>query len=474
MRKIIFPLIIVILLGVLAVPVMAQGPSSYESTLNVTNVSGSSGTITLTYYNSDGTVAATYEDDIDPYETKFYTTLPSVSDGFNGSMIVSSGVPIAAASMVIGKDAGDSPMNYAHYVGVSNGSGTAYLPLLMDSNYGFNTFYYVQNTSNDLVDVAISYSDGLVVSAIEDLEPGASVKIDNQAEAHTAKKFTGTLTATGGDIAVTVVEWADGSYGKPLYSYSGFDGGSTNPVLPMVNQNNYGYWTAIPVQNLGTITTTVTLSYTPTKAGTACTETLEIGPGALGEFGSYAHKFSPQTPGTTCTLGQTFVGVATVTGNTASQPLVGIVNQLNTELTEDYDKGAALMGINVSKATPKVVFPEVYQWYGTWHWWSSITITNLSGSALPIGDVSCRGVGTSDGGAEDVSWSNTSAIANGEGWITDLYQDFGPMPNTFLGGVICTSATGEIVGTLNTLGHTAPDAIDTYTIYEGVNVEVTP
>lgn len=467
MRKLL-TILIVVMLAALAIPAFAQGPSSYESTVNVTNATNGPGNIVLTYYDSTGAVVATYPDAIGAYETKFYTTLPGLAGSFDGAMIVSSDVPIAAASMVIGKDGGGNVMNYANYVGVSSGDSPIYLPLLMDSNYGFNTWFSVQNTGTTPVDVDIQYSDGKS-NSITALAPGASKKIDNNAEPHTVKKFAATVSATG-DIAVTVVEWADGSYGRPLYSYLGFDGGSVDPVLPMVNQNNFGYWTAIPIQNLGNQATTVTLSYTPTKAGTACTETLTIQPGALAEFGSFAHRFAPQTPGTNCVLGQKFVGVATVSNNSTSQPLVGILNQLNTTLSPGYDKGAALMGLNKGDATPLVIFPEVYQWYGAWNWWSSITITNLSGASLPANDVTCRGVGSSNSGAVNVTWSNPTPIANGSGWITDLFKDFGPMPNTFLGGVICTSATGNIVGTLNTLGHTSPASIDTYTIYEGVNL----
>jgi hypothetical protein len=118
-----------------------------------------------------------------------------------------------------------------------------------------------------------------------------------------------------------------------------------------------------------------------------------------------------------------------------------------------------------------VVFPEVYQWYGTWDWWSSITITNLSGFTLPIDDVTCSGVGQDGSGAVNVSWTNDTAIADEAGWITDLYQGYGPMPDGFYGGVVCTSSTGEIVGTLNTLGHNSPSAIDAFTIYEGFNTD---
>jgi hypothetical protein len=372
---------------------------------------------------------------------------------------------------VIGKDASAVAMAYAQYIGKSSGSATVYLPLLMDSNYGFNTFYSVQNVSTSPVDVAITYSDGLVVSAISDLQPGASAKIDNQAEAHAVKKFSAVLTATGGDIAAAVVEWADGTYGNPLLSFNDFAGGAVYPIFTMVNENNYGYWTALPVQNLGGSATTVTMSYTPTKSGSACTETMQIPANGQVEFGSYAFVFSG-SGGTgwssTCARGVKFVGTAAVTANSAGTDLVGLINQTTTILPGS-DKGGTLSSVDPASATDTVVFPDVRQWHGTYNWWTSITITNLSGAELPIDDITCHAVGTDPGGAVDMNYTNAAAIADGAGWITDLYTGYGPMDDGFVGGVVCTSATGVIVGSANNLGHTAAADLDSYALYDGIN-----
>jgi len=471
MRKLSFVFIVMFLLGALVVPVSAAGPVSYDSTVNVTNTTSTAGNISLAYYNPNGSVAATYSDTIAAYETKWYVTLPGLSSAFDGSMVISSSVPLGSMSTIIGKDAGEIAMAYGGYDGFSQGSTSVYLPLLMDSNYGFSTFYSVQNVSSAPVNVTIAYSDGLSVPAITGLQPNASVKIDNQAEAHTAKKFSAQLTATGA-IAVSVVEWGDDSYGNPILSYNGFPSGSTNPIIPIVNQNNYGYWTAIPIQNLGSVATAVTLTYTKTKGtGTNCTETITIPANSQVEFGSYAFVFSttpPYTVVSTCVMGQTFIGNAVVTGNSTSQPLVGLANQ-STTIQPGSDKGAALMGLDPASASSVLVFPDVRQWHGTDNWWTSLTITNLSGATLPIGDVSCHAVGTGPGGAVNLTFSNTAAIVNNAAWLVDLYTGYGPMPDGFVGGVVCTSATGKLVGNANNLGHNAAANLDSLIVYEGIN-----
>lgn len=473
MRRFISLLIVVMLIGVANVPVSAQ-PSSYESTVAVTNVAETPGTITLTFYNPDGSEAGSQTESIDPLETLYFETF-SVASGFEGSMVISSSVPLASSSTIIGSDV--SIMNYASYVGVSQGASTVYIPLLMDENYGYNTYFSVQNTGTANVNVSIDYSDGLSTS-ITSLEPGAAEIVDNQSEAHTVKKFSAILESTG-PIAVVVVEWSDGTYGDELLSYNGFaeEQGSTELVFPMINENNYGYWTAIPIRNLGDTGTQVTLTYIPTKAGTECYETLTVPADGYAEFGNYSFVSDDVVVDSNCTLGERFVGSAVVTANSTSQPLVGVMNQ-STTIQEGLIKGSALMTMDPSLATAKIVFPESYQGLGSEEWWSSITIVNVSGATLPIGDVTCRGIGTAEGSPVDETWSNTAAIDDGKGWITDLFWKIDsehpseyPLQFGFMGGIICESASGgEIVGLNNTLGHLSGDTIDSLTSYEGVNV----
>lgn len=468
MRKYVLPFAIVIAILVIAIPVLAAGPASYESTVNITNISGSSGTVTLDYYDNLGVVTATYTETISGYETKFYTTLPGLAGSFDGAMIVSANVPIAANSVIIGKDGSDNPINYASYVGISVGAPSLYLPLLMDENAGYSTYYSVQNTSGSPVDVDITYDDGTTAS-ITALEPGASVTINNKDEVHTKKVLSAELVSTG-NIAATVVEFGEDGVNAPLYAYNGFGAGSLDPFFGLVNENNYGYWTSVIVQNLGAVDSDVTLQYAPNAIfGTPCTETRTIPAGGKRIYATYAFAFDNQTTDNDCVMGEKFVGVATVMTNTASVPLVGIVNQLND--TGGVIKGAALMSLNRSTATSTVLFPEIYQWYGTWNWWSSVTIINLSGFSLPLNDVTCRAVGTNNVGPVDTTWTNdTKVIDNNAGWAQQFYQNKPTLGNGFIGTVSCTSATGTITGSSNTLGAGAPDDIDTLGVYEGISV----
>jgi hypothetical protein len=469
MRKLLFLSVVLSMVFFLVPPVQAQAPVSYESSVNVTNVSDTGGPINLVFYNPDGTVAANIPDTINAYETKVYTSFPGIASGFSGSMIIESSVPLASMGMVIGKNSAVQAVGYASYIGTSVGSTTVYLPLLMSNNYGFHTFFHIQNTSSGDVNVNINYSDGVTGPVVNGLKPGASFKVDNRLEPGHVMDFTGIVQATG-PVAVAVVEYNAGS-GNQLYSYNGFNSGTTNPIFPMINENNYGYWTSANIQNVGTTTTTVTLSYTPTEAGSACYETQEIPPGQKRDFATYVFAYNksiyPHPITTNCVYKQRFIGGAVVTANSANQPLVGIVNQINT--TDDPNKGAALMSQNPDTASNTVVFPNLQQWVGSWNWWTSLTIINVSGGTLSTGDIQCNITGTSPGGPFTAILSNPAPLANGAGWLHQFYKDRSPLPNGFVGGAVCSTPGGKIVGTMNILAANAGISIDSLGVYEGIN-----
>lgn len=468
-KRLIIALLVVVFVALSVEPVSAQLPSSYSSTVNVTDVTGSGGVITLTFYDLNGDIIDEIEDTISGYETKWYKTLP-ISSGFDGSMVISSSVQLASMSIIQAKNSSGNPMSYAGYIGTSSGSTEVFLPLLMSRNFGYHTYFYVQNTSSTPVNIDIEYSDG-TSRTINNLPPNTSAKIDNRLEDHPATYFSGRLTANG-QIAAAVVGYSDGRYGKQLYSYTGFSSGALFPFFTIINQLNYGYWTGISLQNMGDVETTVTLEYTPVLSGQACFETQTIPPREERLFGNYTFVYSKPSDyppiESDCRRGRTFIGTAVVTVNTNNQPLVGIINQLNLSL--DPNKGAALMTQDPTSASDTIVFPYVQQWDGSWNWWTGWTVINASGGSLPAGDIECRVVGSSPSGPVNTVLSNPSQLGNGEGWYHLFYRNTAPLPNGFTGGAVCVSQSGgNILGSMNILAAGASTAIDSKATYEAIN-----
>ena len=173
--------VLVLTLGFLATPAKAAIPVSYESSIQLRNLTDSDGTITLTFYDLTGEEVASVPDEIEANETKsYYQSSMPIDAGFNGSVVIASSVEVAAESNIVGLNSSNNPISYAAYGGFSEGSNEVYLPTLFKNNYGYNTFYYVQNSGSVATDVEITYSDG-ITNEISDLQPGQS-KIIKQSE----------------------------------------------------------------------------------------------------------------------------------------------------------------------------------------------------------------------------------------------------------------------------------------------------
>jgi hypothetical protein len=408
---------------------------TYSAGTTAQNLSNSAvASISITYYNQDGTVNATVTDTIPALSNKTYYPTNSM----NGSAVISSDQPLAAIVNVLG----NSGVVGTAYGGSSQGSTTAYVPILMKNNYGFNTWFNVQNAGSSATTVTANYSDGTTAS--QSINPGASKTFDQATETHTPKTFAATLTSTGSQpIVVTVVE----ENSTTLSSYSGFASGSTNPVMPIINANNYGVVTGVSIQNAGSVATNVTVSYTPSAAGTACTETISIPAGAVKNFALNAFTNTPQTPGTTCTLGQKFVGSGQVTANSASQPLVAIVNQANGTKNAD-----AYNAFDPNTGTQKVFFPQIFdRYYGIN---SDINVMNVgSGSTT----VTCTFTGSAH--------TKSQTLAPGQS-LYELEKNL--IANSYLGAATCTATNSgdKIVGMSDILSSVTTDG---FSDYDGFN-----
>jgi hypothetical protein len=434
-----------LVLGLAVSPVSAAAPVDYESSIQVRNLSADAGEITLVFYDLTGApVGAPVVDPIAGNETlSYYQGTMPVVDGFDGSVVVSSLLPIAAMSNLVGLNSTGGQISYAAYGGFSAGTTTVYLPTLFKDNWGYNTFYYVQNTGGVATDVAITYSDG-TTNSITGLLPGQSAVVKQADETHTPKVFSATLVAASADIAVTVVE-----EGNTLFAYDGFGTGATMPLFPLVNENNYGYFTGIQIQNTGATDTIVTVDYTPSLAGTACFETRTVPAGSSATFAQFVF-YAAQTEtdpnfATDCTMGETFVGSGAVSGNTESIDLVAVINQLEPA----SNKGGAYGGFDGANGQASIIYPLIMDRnYGYFTSWS---IVNVGSTAIAIGELDCNVTGTDGlGNPVNTTISNDAEIAINGSWTLNHAN---LIANGFVGGATCVGPAGAmLVGTSNQLG----------------------
>ena len=437
-KKLLMLVIVLSLVLIAASPMapMAGAFTSYTSGFQVQNLSATTANITIAYYNQDGTTATTASDTIAGNGAKTYYPVHAAA-GFNGSVVISSDQQIASVVNVLGSGSASAG---ASYVAAMFGGAPISLPLLMKANSGYNTWFNVQNTGSADATVDVAYSDGTTAGPVT-IKPGAAHTFDQSSETHSAAVFSANITSSE-DLAVAVIE----ENPSIMFAYSGFTGGATNPVMPLVNANNSGYTTGIQIQNAGGSSTDVTVSYTPSSAGTACTETQTIPAGssktfALGAFASGANS--------TCIGGAKFVGSAQVTGNTASQNLVAIVNQLKSGVN-----GEAYGSFDPASATNIVVMPLIMDRNS--NWFTGFNVMNVGSAATTV---TCTFTGTA-------YTINTGSLAPSQAYTANQNNQ---IASGYVGSGTCTATNpgDKIVAVVNELNSVA--AGDNLLVYEGIN-----
>lgn len=403
----------------------AQG-QGYTSGIQVQNLDAGPAAVTLTFYNQDGSTASQTSDTIPGNDSKTYfqATLPAPS-GFSGASVISSDKPLAAISNVTK----NSLAAGAAYVGSNAGSTSVNLPLLMKNNAGFNSWFSLQNAGSATAAVTVSYSDGTTASG--SIPVGAARVFNQAAENHNLPFFSATISSDQPVVAVVVQE-------RPanIAAYNGFTGGSTNPVMPLINANNAGFVTGIQIQNTGDTSTDVTVTYTSPNAP-SCTETQSIGANASETFALAAF-----TDNGICGGGR-FVGSARVTGNTGNHPLAAIVNQLSGS------RFAAYSSFDPANATTTVKMPLIMDRNGGY--FTGFSIMNVSSGATTV---NCT--------FTESSVTVSRNLAAGEAFTSLQNNEIAPR---YVGAATCT-AGANIVGVVNQLGS---GGTDQFLVYEGFN-----
>jgi hypothetical protein len=418
----------------------AQSGGPYTSGFQLQNLEASTATVTIQYYSA-GTLTTSVNDTINANSSKTYFPLSAVSSGFNGSVVVSSDRQLAAITNVLTSDM----LGGASYSGATGGTATVSLPLIMKANFGYSTWFNVQNAGSAAADISISYS-GTACTETGTIQPGAALTFDQTTNSCLASGYVGAASITNATTSqplVAVVMQIKAS-AKSLLAYNGFAStdASTAPIMPLVSSGYFNSITGIQIQNTGGASTDVTVSYTPSTGfpGTACTETKTIAAAASTTF------FLPVP----AACGASFVGSAKVTANTASQNLVAIVNQINSA----NSTSSAYSGINPASGGANVSLPLIMD--RNFGYFTGISVANVGASTTTI---NCTFTGS--------SYTVSQSVPAG-GALTDVQLN--KIANGYVGSATCSATGGDqmIAGIVNELATSAP-ADDKLLTYNGAN-----
>lgn len=382
------------LLLVLAIPigiVSAAGPSTYGSTFQLQNLEDTEATITIDFYEPDGSVATTINDTISANGSNNYfaVLVDGLPDPFSGSAVVTSDKELRAISNLYGDD---FAFGGAASAGYTEGSAEMSLPLIMRNNSGYTTWFSVQNVGSEASTTVVTFTRGSAGTtwthpAIT-IQPNAAYRYDQSGMDSLGDVFVGSakvVSTNGQPLVATAVELGPAS----LYAYDGFTtSGQTSFTAPLFHYYNSGFSSSINVQNTGDASTTVTIEYTPSDApgggtyGTACEETQEIGAGAGANFGLFAFV-DASSLGYDCDCysknpGDRFIGSARVKTNSASQPLVAVVNQHNFST----NLAAAYNAFGPDDGSQCVSLPLMMDRNS--NYWTSINVVNVGAESTTV------------------------------------------------------------------------------------------
>jgi hypothetical protein len=380
--------------------------------------------------------------------------------------VISSDQQIIAIANTLGTYSGNADAYAAATSSFAAGAVAINLPLVMKNNYGYNTWFNVQNTGTADASVTVTFSSGAVQTAT--VKPGAAATFDQSANTQlpaTAWVGSATLTSTQPIIA-TVMQVGTGTV-KTMLGYNGFLEGAKTISLPLVMANNYGWYTGIQIQNIGTTATNVTVTYSANTAGS---------------FQPATESCTNLQPGASCTLGQynsgqwgtgydttkRYEGSATIT-NSAAQNLVAIVNQAcrgGQAGCSTASMGSAYEGFT-SGATTTISAPLIMA--NNFNYYTGIQVQN-------VGTGSCNlsvAYGANTGGTFTPSTETASNIAVGasakflqRGGQWGTYPDGSKL---YVGGATVTgTGTGcSIIAIVNQINPSA--AGDQAMTYDGFN-----
>ena len=428
---------------------LAQRFEAYTSGIQVANLTSSEASISITAFNDDGSQSGTtLNDTIAPNGSNNYFPISNVDSNFQGSIVIASDGNVAAISNILNTafTAGGS------YVGSANGSTTVGLPILNKNNGatpsdpGFSTWYSVQNAGSDTATVNVAYSDGTAAGPFQIPAGAATLVYQDREDFHTAANFAGTVTSDQPVVAAVLQE-----SNSIIFAYTGFTGSSLNPIFPLVNANNSGYVTGVQIQNVGDASTDVTVAYTPSVAGAACTETQTIEAGGAATFALIAFSGPEDVSFSDCARGARFVGSARVTANSSNQPLVGVGNQLLPGTN-----GEAYGAFDAADATNVVVLPLIQDRNGADQFYTGFSVQNVGSTAAAV---NCTFTGT------DYTVGSDGDLAPGAAFAP---IQFGEISVGYVGSATCTAddANAQIVAVVNQLGTAA--GTDQFLVYEGV------
>jgi len=361
-------------------PAAAQG--TWNTGIDIQNLTGTAGNVTVYFYTSTGADAGNLPDTIAAWGSlNFYLpneTVPLAGAAY--SAVIQSAVQVAATVSLGNYELGGADI----YLGTSAPENSISFPLVYRNHTSglWNTEITVQNASASAQNVVLKlYTAGETTpdytSAATNIPAYSFYTFDISEATYAAFGPYGSATVEGSaplaGVAKNVRNPGTGQLNVIATTYRAFGAAQQgNEITTPLIYKNYNLWTSgVNIFNKGAVETTVTITYTnanPAITGGSWVDTKTLGAGAMDVF---------YTPSNATGLPDGFYGSA-VLSSSATDIVVVVASQ---RYRADGAQGVAYEGSLSTDATACVSLPVVHN---RTTWKTGINLINLGGVAANI------------------------------------------------------------------------------------------
>jgi hypothetical protein len=241
--------------------------SSWDSLLSVQSGASTSANVEVCFVDSSGSFNRSETNSIST-NGSWNLSLSDVfgSYSFNGSGVVVRDKP--AVSTIARRVYANRTTSYTGVPAGGSDAGwdepeqTVYVPAALRNYYGWNSSFYIQNTSGETASGSVEFydDDGTIKYTKSDLsiEANARQALSLYSISALGSNFAGSAVITlDRPVAVTVLHYSSAGYSE----FNAFTSGATTLHLPSLLKNYYGWVSAVQVQNIGDSGTYVRIRY---------------------------------------------------------------------------------------------------------------------------------------------------------------------------------------------------------------------
>lgn len=253
------------LAGASAAPSTAGVPGGpFSTAFRVQNLGTDVANCSYAVYNDAGASSFTASLPAIAVNDSGYIYTPAVTGFPSGTFagVVSCSQPVATVVNFSDPTKGDT------YVGTTSPAPALYIPSAYKNYYNYFTSFRIQNATATGQTVSVDYfAPGATTPTVHTtvaVAGNGAATVDQSTVSGLLPNVSYSAKISGSNpmaATVSIFGNAGTSVANQLYAFSAFPSGATTIYAPVVMRNYYGYNTATTIQNIGSATATVRLTY---------------------------------------------------------------------------------------------------------------------------------------------------------------------------------------------------------------------